>query len=68
MEKGSWCNQPSHIKAKGMGGANKQEHENLVPMCFKDHREFEGRSTEHKQLFKSVAKKVYKNYISKFDS
>lgn len=61
---GDYLVHASHVKAKGMGGANKQEYGNLVPHCPTCHEKFEGSGTENRQTFRKVAEIMFDNYQS----
>lgn len=62
---GCWSNTPAHIKSKGMGGANKQEHGNLIPLCIYCHHIFDTQwNKDQKEPMRLLALDIYQNYKS----
>lgn len=63
MQLGRWQNTPAHVKAKGMGGANKQELGNLIPACLTNHchRKFDDQPLIHDD-YVELAKKLEEEF------
>lgn len=59
MEKGCWTNTVSHVKTKGSGG---QDWNNVIPMCFHCHRDWEDSTKVTKPLMLELAKDYTKEF------
>ena len=57
----------SHITKKGMGGANKQEYNNLTPMCLTNgcHQRFELLSSDKREVYRDLAKQLTREFQCK---
>ena len=57
----------SHITKKGMGGANKQEHNNLTPMCFSCHASFECWPSDKREVYRPIAEELTYMFLHRDD-